>query len=291
MVSLEDRGRITPVADHQKELVKLIHSLSGRHSHWQVFSDFCEMMAIAMSNAIDIPQREAREARYMQIVKGYNTAELASLKKGFGHLIEALEAETQDVLGRTYHDLELHNKWAAQFFTPYHLSRVMAKMTIDDGASIRARIEERGFVTAQEPAVGSGVMIIALAQEMREAGINYQQHLHVTAIDIDPKCVHMAYVQFSLLHIPAVVIHGDTLAMKEYSHWYTFAHVVNGWDWKLRRRAALEEAHAIIAAPPLVSPPLPTTANPEAAPTLITTPANTDAIAELEAPRGQLKLF
>jgi hypothetical protein len=249
------------------------------------------MMAIALSNAVDIPQREAREARYMQIVKGYDTVELDLLKKGFWHLIEALEAETQDVLGRTYHDLELHNKWAGQYFTPYHLSRVMAKMTIDDGASIRARIEERGFVTAQEPAVGSGVMIIALAQEMREAGINYQQHLHVTAIDIDPKCVHMAYVQFSLLHIPAVVVHGDTLAMEEYSHWYTFAHIVNGWDWKLRRRAALEEAQAIIAAPPLVIPPLPTTANPEAAPTLITTPANTDTPAEPEAPRGQLKLF
>jgi len=38
-------------------------------------------------------------------------------------------------------------------------------------------------------------------QEIRDACINYQQHLHVTAIDIDPKCVHMAYVQFALLHI------------------------------------------------------------------------------------------
>ena len=53
-------------------------------------------------------------------------------------------------------------------------------------------------------------MVIALAREMRELGINYQQHLHVTAIDVDPKCVHMSYVQFALLHIPAVIIHGNT---------------------------------------------------------------------------------
>ena len=37
-------------------------------------------------------------------------------------------------------------------------------------------------------------MVIALAQELREQGINYQQCLHVTAIDIDLLAVHMAYV-------------------------------------------------------------------------------------------------
>ena len=274
MSGLEDRGRITPVADHQKELVKLLLSLSSRHSHWQVFSDFCEMMAIPMSNAVDIPQREAREARYMQIVKGYNTAELDLLKKGFWLLIEALEAETSDVLGRTYHDLELHNKWAGQYFTPYHLARVMAQMTIGDGANIRARIEERGFVTAQEPAIGSGAMMIALAHEMREAGINYQQHLHVTAIDIDPKCVHMTYVQLSLLYIPAVVVHGDMLALKEYSHRFTPAHIAEGWQWRLRRKADDETKHEV-----------------QAPPTLITKPANTDTPTEADAPCGQLKLF
>lgn len=274
MASLEDRGRISPVADHQKELVKLLLSLSGRHSHWQVFSDFCEIMANAFSNAVDIPQREAREARYMQLIKGYNKAELETFAQGMAHLTLAMEAETRDVLGRTYHDLELHNKWAGQYFTPYDVSRMMAKMTIGSGADLKARIEERGFVTAQEPAVGSGAMVIALAHEMREAGINYQQHLHVTAIDIDPKCVHMAYVQFSLLHIPAVIIHGDTLAMKEYSHWYTPAHIVDLWQWRLRRKADNETVHEVQA------PPIFTTA-----------PANTDTPIEGEAPRGQLKLF
>ena len=51
--------------------------------------------------------------------------------------------------------------------------------------------------------------------------INYQEHLHVTAIDVDPKCVHMAYIQFTLLHIPVVIVHGNTLAMQKYKHWFT----------------------------------------------------------------------
>jgi N-6 DNA Methylase len=273
MANFDDRGRAPPVADHQKELVKLFHSLSGRHSHWQVFSDFCEMAAISMSNAVDLHHYETREARYMQMVKGYNRTELDLFMEGFKHLTLAMDAKTQDVLGRTYHDLELHNKWAGQFFTPYDVSRMMAQMTIGNGQEIKAKIEERGYITTLEPAVGSGAMIVAFAHELHEAGINYQQHLHVTAVDIDPKCVHMAYLQFSLLHIPAVIIHGDTLAMKEYSHWFTPAHILDGWQWRLHRAAEKKAVHEV-QTPPLLS-----------------TPANTDTPTEADAPRGQLKLF
>ena len=31
----------------------------------------------------------------------------------------------------------------------------------------------------------------------------------------------MAYIQLSLYGIPAVVIHGNTLTMETWSHWYT----------------------------------------------------------------------
>lgn len=61
----QDRNRPPPVLDYQKELVKLLNSFYGRHSHWQVFSDFCEMGAIALSNAVDLAQREKREERYL----------------------------------------------------------------------------------------------------------------------------------------------------------------------------------------------------------------------------------
>jgi hypothetical protein len=94
---------------------------------------------------------------------------------------------------------------------------------------------------------GSGAMVIALAHEMRELGINYQQHLHVTATDVDPKCVHMAYVQFALLHIPAVIIHGNTLSREEFGRWYTPAHIMDGWTWKIRLEP--EGAHEIQGVP------------------------------------------
>src|SRR5262249_13148732 len=78
-------------------------------------------------------------------------------------------------------------------------------------------------------------MVIALAQALREEGINYQQRLHVTAIDLDLLAVHMAYVHCTLLHIPAIIVHGDTLRVKTYSVWRTFAHVTGFWDAKVAR--------------------------------------------------------
>jgi hypothetical protein len=77
-------------------------------------------------------------------------------------------------------------------------------------------------------------MMIALAEAMQSRGLNYQQQLHVTAIDIDERAVHMAYVQFSLLNIPAVVTVGDTLTMKMRESFYTPAHIMGGWDMRLR---------------------------------------------------------
>ncbi len=234
---MDSRERAPPT-DHQKRLVQLISQLGYRHSHWQVFADFVEMGAISLSNAVDFGPREQREQRYMdmEVVRRYRPDEVAKFPEMFAELTMALEEKTADVLGRTFHDLELHNKWAGQYFTPYPLCRMTAKMIVGDKSDLEARIAERGFVTAQEPAAGSGAMMIALAHELREAGINYQQHLHVTAVDVDPKCVHMSYLQLSLLHIPAHIIHGNSLSLENFGHWYTPAHILDGWNWKLRRQ-------------------------------------------------------
>jgi hypothetical protein len=78
-------------------------------------------------------------------------------------------------------------------------------------------------------------MVIALAQELKAQGINYQQCLHVTAIDVDLLAVYMAYIHCTLLHIPAIILHGETLRATTYSVWRTFAHVMGFWDGKLAR--------------------------------------------------------
>lgn len=246
-----------PVLDHEKELVKLLEKLAYRHDKWRVFSDFCEMSAIALSNKVDEAQAEQREARYMQIVGSYDREEANQFGVAFAHLVEAHEADMGDVLGRVFHALELHNKYKGQYFSPDAICQMMAMMTVGDADDMKERIARRGFITAMEPCVGSGAMILALARAMREAGINYQEHLHVTAIDIDPKCVHMAYIQFTLWHIPAVVVQGDALAMTEKAHWYTLAHIADDWDGKLRMARMIERMQELLTATPTAEAPAP----------------------------------
>lgn len=80
-------------------------------------------------------------------------------------------------------------------------------------------------------------MVIALAEALHRAGVNYQRALHVTATDIDLRCVHMTYVQAVLLHIPAEVQHGDSIRGEVWSRWVTPAHVLGGWAGAHRQRA------------------------------------------------------
>jgi len=166
--------------DHIKNLNELIRQAARRHDTWQVFRDFIAMAAISLSNAVDHAQSDPREAEYMQIVGRYERSEIALFPQMLGALTLALEDEPRDVLGRLFTDLELGNKWKGQFFTPDSVCRLMAAMSLGEEAS--AIIEERGYIRAMEPAVGGGAMVIALAQEMLAQGINYQHHLHVTAV-------------------------------------------------------------------------------------------------------------
>lgn len=227
---------------HRRNLIKLLEQASRRHHLWEVFGDFIEMAALAMANSVDLAQREPREARYLQRIKRYEPDEQRLFPKMLGELVMALEYGPDDVLGKVFGELDLGNSARGQFFTPYELCKLMARLNIGDGAEVRERIEQRGFIRMNEPAAGAGAMVIAMTEAMQDRQINYQQHLHVTAQDVDSRAVHMAFLQFSLLHIPAVVILGNTLALEEREHWYTPAHILGLWGTKLRRGYALRSA-------------------------------------------------
>jgi hypothetical protein len=218
-----------------KQLINLIQQLSYRHSSWQVFSDFVEISAIAVSNTVDWVHWEDREKQYEETIKKYDQKEQSLFPQMIVHLVEALEDEIADggptdVLGQIFHDLELHNKYKGQFFTPPHICEMMGDMAIS--AQVKKEIKEKGFITLGEPAAGSGAMVLGFAKAMIKKKLNYCSQLAVTATDIDLKCVHMTYLQLSLYGIPAVVIHGNTLTVEEWSRWYTPVYILDGWLWR-----------------------------------------------------------
>lgn len=231
----------------QRFFVSALRQLSGngRQRPFTVFRDFCEMAAIAFSNTTDTRQREAREARYMELVRGYEPEAIKLLPAMLGALTEAMSEGFADVLGQLFMSLEFGEESRGQFFTPYTVSSMMARMNVGDSA--KAIIEQHGFITVCEPACGAAGMVVAMAEALHDQGINFQRRMHATAIDIDLTAVHMAYVQLSLLHIPAVVIHGNALLPSDVrSVWYTPAHVLGGWTGKLNRRQANADAGAVL---------------------------------------------
>ena len=128
---------------HQRTFAALVDKNSYSRHQYTVFKDFCELAALSMSNAVDRAQYETREARYRQIVKGYKSDEVARFPEMLACLTLSLEGNMKDCLGQLFMALELGNSKAGQFFTPYHVSLMMAKMICGD---VKAQCVARGYI-------------------------------------------------------------------------------------------------------------------------------------------------
>lgn len=237
-------GKHTVIPDSCKELVKALRSVSYSHTIYEVFQDWLAVSAIVISNAVDWRQQKRREEVYMEIIQKYTKAEQEKLAEAFAELVLALQHEQSmhgptDILGQVFHALELHSKYKGQFFTPPHVCELMGMMTLN-GDNLTQTIEKKGYITVCEPCIGSGGMILGAAKAMANQKLNYQTQMLVTGIDIDIKCVQMAYLQLSLLGIPAVIIHGNSLTDEEWSRWYTPAYIIGLWSVK-EQEAQLED--------------------------------------------------
>ena len=229
---------------HRTNIIKLIDEVGRRHSRHTVFRDFVTMSAVALSKA-DLRQAEAREDLYMQTVAKYTREEACQIAHMFAELQEGLHVAPRDILGEIFMQLEIGNSRMGQFFTPHHICELMASLTISD--DIEAKVARHGFVTVHEPASGSGATVIAMMLAMQDRGLNYQRHVHVTAVDLDSTAAMMAYVQLSLMHVPATIVHGNTLTLEKYSQWYTPAHILGGWSSRLSQAQAQRAAERMLA--------------------------------------------
>jgi len=217
----------------EREFDRTIQALSHRHERWRVFSDFCEMAACSFDNVFR--KREEREQQYLKVVSRYEKEEVDQLCNLLSYTTMGLSVtEPQDFLGMAFQRLELSSHWKGQFFTPHEVSMLMAQMMIDSG--VKQTIEELGYVTVSEPAVGAGGMVIAFATALRSQGFEPQRQAFFEARDIDSTCVHMTMIQLSLLGLPAAIILGDTIKMEQRDIFYTPAFHLGLWHNRLKAR-------------------------------------------------------
>lgn len=197
----------------QKNIVKLLEGLSNRYSKWEVWQDFIIMSAIGIANALGGPYKEDREKQYMSRARKYSREEMEAFAQMFAEVTLELDRNPdQDFLGDLFMSLDLGNQWKGQFFTPYSVCRAMSAITYGD--DLRKKIEEKGWVSVNDPACGAGALLIAFANECRRPGrdINYQTSVLFTAQDIDFLAGMMCYIQLSLLGCPGYVVIDDTLS-------------------------------------------------------------------------------
>ena len=235
---------------HQRQFVKLFDAASQRNNRWSVFSDFVHISAIAISNTVDHAHAEEREKEYARITKSYNRKEMDCLRHMFAEIVEGLEANpNQDFMGDLFMNLELGNECRGQFFTPYCVSSMMARM-ISDIDALKQKIENKGWVSVSDPACGAGGMLAAFANVCMSCNVNYQRSVLFVGQDVDYTAACMCYIQLSLLGCPGYVVIANTLSNPATSLdkrmliptptqnvWYTPTYFLT--EWHYRRQFAL----------------------------------------------------
>lgn len=217
---------------HSKKIIKLFEKFRYKYDMSNVFYDFLVIASVSLSNQVDFIHSKEREKHFYEVQSKYSKEEFYIFIEILAELAKGLIEKKTDLLGEVYMQMNFGKKCGGQFFTPYTISKMMAKMTVDKDRTSKL-IDEKGYITMNEPCCGGGGMCIAFAEAMEEAGFDSQKHLIITAQDVDKTCVMMTYIQLSLLGIPAYVILGNSLLVEFKDIWYTPAFMLNGWPEKL----------------------------------------------------------
>lgn len=196
----------------------LTHS---RHPY-EVWQDLMRMFANSISNATITPLKNneefekvwnKREKEYLDTINKYTKKEQKIIPQMFALLVQELEENPkQDLLGSIYMMANISNKNTGQFFTPYDVCELMAKISFDR-KNLGKIVHKNGYASVNDCACGGGATLIAAVNECKDMfkKYNYQNHVYFIGQDIDITCAQMCYIQLSLLGVAGYVVIGNTL--------------------------------------------------------------------------------
>ena len=237
--------------DYKKQIIKTLESItSSGVSSYDIFDDFLNITLDSLERLPDHvravaatgkPAEDTEEVqkRFQRLRERYrNPVYFDRFAEALGYLILSAEDDWNDTIGDIYMEFGISNKHSGQFFTPFHLAKLMAAMTMDDIPALvheriksacmenplaqamllaglmiddQAQSEDWFFnkvlptvatdiepVTVHDPACGSGVMFLAAASEVPRWMLDWN-FVRFYGQDIDQTCVHMARLNL-LLH-------------------------------------------------------------------------------------------
>ncbi|MFS7282056.1 N-6 DNA methylase [Serratia proteamaculans] len=206
-VTVKSRKQVIHLDDHRRAFVKLFRETARYHHRYEVFRDFVTVAAISLENAV--LKSDELEQEYFQVIARYQKDDVIRMSQLLAHITLGLDERMCDFLGSIFMELEIGSKDIGQFFTPFHLSELMARLVMGD--RLKELAAGASYITLDEPACGAGGMVIGAAAAMLDAGYNPQRQLLVQCTDLDPVAARMCYVQLSLLGMQACVRIGNTI--------------------------------------------------------------------------------
>lgn len=189
-----------------KRLTNLLQQLAYKHGMARVWSDFVFVDAVLLS-VLDGEMQPERLKEREKVLARYDEKERQMLDEMVEEVAARLdESGDQDFLGEFYMRLNLGNDSGGQFFTPYPVSKLMATFNLG------SLPESPRPVRVNDPCCGSGGMLIAAFNVIKDQGIDAQEEMLAVAQDIDQTVALMCFIQMSLLGIQGVVKIGNTLS-------------------------------------------------------------------------------
>jgi len=223
---------------HAQNFIKTLDNIHYSKNRHDLFSDWLVMASATLYSTWKKDKKVEEE--FLQVAKQYKQEELNQLSQLLAITVDALEEKEHDFLGEVFMSGEISNDRTGQFFTPYPISYMMAKMIIDEKEPPNNKV-----IRVTDPCCGAGGMLIAGAAVMKERGINFQRDVFFTGIDIDARCARMTYIQLSLIGAPAIVVCGNTLLYEAYWQRETIGYVISGMDFRLRAEKIIDTAKNI----------------------------------------------
>ena len=208
--------------DSKKEFLKALSEVDERERRLcESFDSFLECTFFAFVQATRTLQSggpsQYIEENYLSAVKRVKNPK--ALPKLLGILTDALDSQgPHDFLGEIYMSEEMGNPNAGQFFTPYPVSQALASITLKGKTPASSR-----RLILNDPACGSGSTLLASFEVLKGLGFK-QNQVYFVAQDLDVRCVRMTYLHFTLLDIPGVVEHVNTLTLQSWGSWETIGY-------------------------------------------------------------------
>lgn len=223
-------------SDHLLKIHQKIDELGGLgFSRYQTVSNWVELIFYAhLSNG---DESSAAEAEYHKVLARFNH----NKKRAADIMAEMLAAlylhmrETNREALSELWSVYCANEQNSQYFTPWHVSLMMAQMLVGDLSTLAERSEDDKLSIA-DPCCGGGVMLLAAGKQ-----IPPEQLCKVMfyAQDVDLHCAQICALNMLFFNMNAIIVWGDSLAMEQRRVWQT-AHSL-AWGGAIREIEAQPE--------------------------------------------------